>query len=149
MMQKQILALLSFALIQLFGLLSFKNGFFLSRYEVPLTNTCKSIPHSPLASEPSSNERCWLRDAASTTQLSTSAFQKAIVIVIDALRFDFASFNTTLLERMNKASKDSGDLTSAEKQMLLYENHLSILHSATTQSPQRAKLFRFGKLAAF
>ncbi|PKK16832.1 hypothetical protein A306_00000227, partial [Columba livia] len=52
-------------------------------------------------------------------------FSKAVLVIIDALRFEFAHFNPA------KASP------------LPYENKLSFLHHLTTSQPRHARLYRF------
>lgn len=83
----------------LLGYYYFSKGFLLTRLELDAKATCNGpCPYSP-------------------------QFKKAVIILIDALRFDFAFYN--------ESSPDEH-----------YRNKLPIFHELTTHSPQQAMLFQ-------
>lgn len=53
--------------------------------------------------------------------------QKAVILIIDALRYDFALYNTSV----------------EEQDALPYQNKLKVIHEALENSPQHGALFRF------
>ena len=53
--------------------------------------------------------------------------QKAVILIIDALRYDFALYNTSV----------------EEQNALPYQNKLKVIHEVLKNSPQHGALFRF------
>ena len=53
--------------------------------------------------------------------------QKAVILIIDALRYDFALYNTSV----------------EEQDALPYQNKLKVIHEVLENSPQHGALFRF------
>lgn len=68
--------LVFFFIIHLIGSFAFYQGFLLMRYEVPNKSECND---PPLNYSDSSQPGCWF----------PATFKKAVIIVVDALRFDF------------------------------------------------------------
>ncbi|XP_013403091.1 GPI ethanolamine phosphate transferase 3 [Lingula anatina] len=97
------------------GILIFIKGFLLKRSVVLKNNTC----HVDFTMKVDNHEEegCWMH----------RRFQKAIVIIIDALRFDFAYYNTSIIKG----------------QELPFENKLKIIHEKLIHSPQKSRLYRF------
>ncbi|XP_069737019.1 GPI ethanolamine phosphate transferase 3 isoform X2 [Phaenicophaeus curvirostris] len=98
------------------GIGLFMSGFLLTRIELTSSSSCSD----PLAPPPWERQSlppgsCW----------APQRFSKAVLVIIDALRFEFARFNPA------KASP------------LPYENKLSFLHHLTTSQPRHARLYRF------
>ncbi|NXW92973.1 PIGO transferase, partial [Alopecoenas beccarii] len=98
------------------GIGLFMSGFLLTRIELPSSSSCSD----PLVPPPWERQSlppgsCW----------APQRFSKAVLVIIDALRFEFAHFNPA------KASP------------LPYENKLSFLHHLTTSQPRHARLYRF------
>lgn len=98
------------------GIGLFMSGFLLTRIELASSSSCSD----PLLPPPWQRQSlppgsCW----------APQRFSKAVLVIIDALRFEFAHFNPA------KASP------------LPYENKLSFLHHLTTSQPRHARLYRF------
>ncbi|XP_040277130.1 GPI ethanolamine phosphate transferase 3 [Bufo bufo] len=94
------------------GIWLFMSGFLLMRIELSNQSRC-SEPPSPaphLQDAP-----CWF----------PQRFQKAVVVIIDALKYDFAKYNPA-----NDNPKP-------------YENKLGVIHQLTTSQPQHARLYPF------
>lgn len=73
------LVILSFS----FGLYVFTSGFLLSRREIELKSTCQN---DQLLESSNSTNTCW------TVPSLNSTYKKVVLIVIDALRYDFAFY---------------------------------------------------------
>lgn len=98
------------------GIALFMSGFLLTRIELPSSSSCSDPLVPPLWERQSLPPgSCW----------APQRFSKAVLVIIDALRFEFAHFNPA------KASP------------LPYENKLSFLHHLTTSQPRHARLYRF------
>ena len=95
------------------GILIFTKGFLLKRLVIAQNSSCdvnftsKSSFHG--------GQGCW----------SHRRYKRAVIVVIDALRFDFANFNLD---------------TDSE---LPYRNKLSIFHELISRKPQNARLYHF------
>ena len=63
------------------GIHLFTSGFLLSRREINITSTCQNDAHSR-------SSTCW------TLPSIVGTYKKVVVIIIDALRFDFAFYQT-------------------------------------------------------
>lgn len=107
------------------GILVFTKGFLLKRVVIPDKSQCNT------------SERMWTvnskkNDFIERSSLNRSCslpptFSKAVLLIIDALRYDFALYNESL-ER-NKT--------------LPYQNKLTVIHEVLTKSPQNGRLYRF------
>lgn len=98
------------------GIGLFMSGFLLTRIELANSSSCSD----PLAPPPWDKQSlppgsCWL----------PQRFPKIVLVIIDALRFEFALFNP------------------AKVNPLPYENKLSFLHHLATSQPHHARLYRF------
>lgn len=113
------------ALVFLSGTLLFMKGFLLKRMVIDDKNKCnESIPWSstryPIPNPERAkhlNRGCWI----------DTKFEKAVIIIIDALRYDFAAFNESI----------------SDEDALPYQNKLRVFHEALSGSPQHARLYRF------
>ncbi|KAL6058819.1 mannose-ethanolamine phosphotransferase gpi13 [Balamuthia mandrillaris] len=130
-----------FLVAQLTAALLFMNGFFLARYPLPLTSTCQTLP-SPSAPALFEDGSTFSPSSATSSALEESGcwqrpkrFQRAILIIIDALRFDFTVYNSTLAS--------SRALDPADDPQLYYRNQLPIIHQLLSQRPDHSLLFRF------
>lgn len=98
------------------GIGLFMSGFLLTRIELASSSSCSD----PLVPPP------WERQSLPPGSCWTpQRFSKAVLVIIDALRFEFAHFNP------------------AKANPLPYENKLSFLHHLTTSQPRHARLYRF------
>ncbi|XP_032532243.1 GPI ethanolamine phosphate transferase 3 isoform X2 [Chiroxiphia lanceolata] len=98
------------------GIGLFMSGFLLTRIELASSSSCSD----PLVPPPWEGQSlppgsCW----------APQRFSKAVLVIIDALRFEFARFDPS------KASP------------LPYENKLGVLHHLATSQPRHARLYRF------
>ena len=100
------------------GILLFTKGFLLTRFVVKNNSTC-SVDFSGVTSEADAfeNNGCWMKTSR----------KKAVVIVIDALRFDFALYNDSI----------------SESDSLPYQNKLKSIHNLLETKPQHSRLYEF------
>ncbi|KAH7037727.1 GPI ethanolamine phosphate transferase [Microdochium trichocladiopsis] len=104
--------------IHAIGILLFTSGFLLTRLVLEERSECARPPSQPLGSWPGAGTvegGCW----------HPRTFRKAVVVIIDALRYDF----TIPVE----------DASQAE----IYHNALPFLHETAVTSPQHAVLLPF------
>ena len=101
--------------LQVVAIELFATGFFLSRYELPDRSSCAEPPVKGNVTE--GNDMCWVE----------KSFDKCVILIIDALRYDFASFDSTL-------PPDS---------VPNYRNKLPVLEKMLQEQPQNSLLFRF------
>ncbi|XP_077989411.1 GPI ethanolamine phosphate transferase 3, catalytic subunit-like [Glandiceps talaboti] len=108
--------LLWLAILYVTGIVVFTKGFLLKRLEVPIYSSCKDSL-SDRGSTGDFNRGCWLQ----------KRFDKAVILVIDALRFDFTVYNSTL----------------TENQLLHFQNKLPIMHKLMEEKPLHTRLYKF------
>ena len=104
------LALFGVLILHVAGLFLFASGFFLTRLELPDRSACADPPFALTA------ERCW--------STHRSPFKRAIILVVDALRYDFAA-----LEPVAGGPH--------------WRGHLPSIRDAARLHPERARLLRF------
>ncbi|XP_078252447.1 GPI ethanolamine phosphate transferase 3, catalytic subunit isoform X4 [Rhinoraja longicauda] len=97
------------------GLGLFLSGFLLVRLELRTPSGCQDSPFADGTPAARDFNSCWM----------PRRFSRAVVVVIDALRFDFAKYDPG-----NKNPKP-------------YENKLEVIHQNVVSKPQHARLFRF------
>ena len=105
------------------GIYIFTQGFLLNRLVIPQSSKCNdSIATSTLLQthganiKPNTNS-CW----------RPARFKKAVLIVIDALRYDFMLYN------------DSLDARNA----LSFQNKLGVIHEVLTTKASHGRIFKF------
>ena len=112
-------ALLLISGVYVLGIVLFSRGFLLKRYAISDKSNCSDV------------EDLWgKRSGESRTDQSCRAsgkYSKAVLIIIDALRFDFARYEKDILEN----------------ETLPYQNKLPVIHEVLTQKPQHGRLFKF------
>lgn len=112
----------SLTLIFVSGVLLFTRGFLLRRLVIDNKTNCnenvhgKTTPSHVLFSKTSSSG-CW----------AETKFEKAVIVIIDALRYDFAYFNETL----------------QDEDIFPYQNKLTVIHEVLKALPQQASLYKF------
>ena len=123
------LTLIWLLIINCLAIYLFFSGFFLTRYELENKSGCmdKVSPHYQPPN--SSHQPFQGRDEEKGCWIDHTKFKKAIIIVIDALRIDFATFD----------HQNSSDQESQKP----YKNKLKILDQLLHQRPQNSILFRF------
>ncbi len=115
------------------GLYLFTTGFFLTRYEITNISSCAAMPptfdptrsfhfrgHESESVNRKLNNECWME----------KRFDRAILIIIDALRFDFADYR----------EEEKGPPKAGSEFFL---NHLPILHNTLTVDPEHSLLYKF------
>ncbi|XP_042305847.1 GPI ethanolamine phosphate transferase 3 isoform X2 [Sceloporus undulatus] len=93
----------------------FTSGFLLMRVELANHSSCSDAVTASLRGTRVPLGSCWL----------PSRFSKAVLIIIDALKFEFAQYDPSRQEPRP------------------YENKLKFLHQLASQQPQNARLYRF------
>ncbi|OGM40359.1 phosphatidylinositol glycan [Aspergillus bombycis] len=111
-------------LVHAVGLYFFAKGFLLSRRVLEHSSTCTrpllpAFPRYESSHLESTQSGCWM----------PRSFDKAVILVIDALRYDFTVPPAPQLSEKNLYQP--------------FHNALSILHEKATQEPQNAVLFPF------
>ncbi|NP_001085798.1 phosphatidylinositol glycan anchor biosynthesis class O L homeolog [Xenopus laevis] len=98
------------------GIWIFTSGFLLMRIELNNQSSCSDLPNSspqgPLQQHPGA---CWL----------PRRFDKAVIIIIDALKYDFAKYEPGVADPK------------------LYQNKLPVIHQLTQSQPRNALLYPF------
>ena len=102
--------------MHILGLYLFSKGFLLTRVQIRNVTDCRS----PSSSSSSSSSSC---------SSLPPKFSKFIILVVDALRFDFADFHD-----------ETGDEVG---QLRPYQNKMPIFRRLEAADPTRAKLFEF------
>ncbi|KAJ3128944.1 mannose-ethanolamine phosphotransferase gpi13 [Nowakowskiella sp. JEL0407] len=123
---KYILLLLSLISIQIVGTYLFASGFLLSRLELPKFNTCENQT-SRFSLDNLLKKKSLHQPKSQTCSHETPRFKRAVLILIDALRYDFAKWDYKYTN-----STDTPN----------YINKLPILHEKLINSPGNALLFR-------
>ncbi|XP_068204491.1 GPI ethanolamine phosphate transferase 3 [Palaemon carinicauda] len=101
------------------GILLFSHGFLLTRQVVDKKSTCRDI--EDLTSFPKNysrlkhNDDCW----------TAPVFKKAVILLIDALRYDFALYNSSI------------------KDPKPYQNKMEVFESTIGSLPRHARLYPF------
>jgi len=103
--------------LHIVGILVFNEGFFLTRLELKNKSTCGQAPYVSKDGHKDSGS-CWL-------QGRESRYKRAVVIVIDALRYDFVFWN------------DTSDGTHP------FQNKLASVRDLLKMSPEHTLLFPF------
>ncbi len=97
------------------GIWLFTKGFLLKRLAIEENSTCHV--NFTVKADQHGEEGCWMH----------KRFHKAVIIVIDALRFDFVAYS--------KLDKDEEELP--------FQNKLKVVHELMKKKPQHSRLFRF------
>ena len=101
------------------GIFLFTRGFLLKRIVIDEHSECSKVPpvSSDLVGLSNKSGGCWMR----------GRYKKAVILIIDAFRYDFALYDGNL----------------GENETLPYQNKLKVIHEVMEKSPQQAALFRF------
>lgn len=116
----KLLALFSFvSFLYVAGIFLFTRGFLLKRLVINEYSQCKETPNLLLSDIQYSSDAdgCWLK----------KRYEKAVILIIDALRYDFTVYNETL----------------DEQEPLPYRNKLKVIHEVLEKKPEHGALFRF------
>ncbi|KAG4161846.1 hypothetical protein ERO13_D01G081000v2 [Gossypium hirsutum] len=99
--------------LHIIAILIFTKGFLLTRTELPHSSHCSDLSQSPCHSSPSSSS-CWTKPAV----------DRLIIIVLDALRFDFVAPSSFFEEKQPWMDK------------------LKVLQRMASENPSSAKIFK-------
>ncbi|KAJ9576014.1 hypothetical protein L9F63_007114, partial [Diploptera punctata] len=143
---KYFLLMIWFSYLLVSGCLLFTRGFLLNREVIPLKANCKLIDincsnetnnylsldlHEDESIEKQSCERdlFWVEEKKNVEEQLTcqSSRSKVILIVIDALKYDFVHFNSSL----------------KEAEILPYHNRLTVINDLLLKEPNHSRLFKF------
>ncbi len=140
------------AIIHACGIAVFTGGFFLSRFELTNHSRCESTPLPPsdfvtgsgttttgagAGADGSSSQHsgsCWLGADTHRPPL----FDRAIILIVDALRFDSAYLNESIAQPI------AGLNSAGSASVPFYQNRLTSIHHALRSQPARARIFHFG-----
>ncbi|EEB08357.1 pig-O [Schizosaccharomyces japonicus yFS275] len=100
----------SLVVVNVFGLLSFTNGFLLRRKVLNETSSCNDFPYSTVVDD--QTQGCW----------APKSFSKTVIVLIDALRYDF---------------------TTPSNETRSYLNHFPTLYRTAEEFPENAVLYSF------
>lgn len=105
------------------GIFLFTRGFLLNRLVINDLSDCSEAPEVILLSSDQElsnarkSEGCWMK----------KTHEKVVILIIDALRYDFALYNSNL----------------DDDNALPYQNKLKVIHEVLASSPQHGALFKF------
>ncbi|EDW85727.1 uncharacterized protein Dwil_GK22996 [Drosophila willistoni] len=112
------------------GVLLFSRGFLLARVSKTESSTCRRLSTNPndeyVLSPEVVNEIFKDVNASSSSNLCLPQKSKVIILVIDALKYEFGVYKDNLTEPP-----------------LPYENKLKVLHELLSEKPEHARLMRF------
>jgi len=119
---KLLVLLIFISFLYVVGIFLFTRGFLLKRLVINKYSDCTEIPDMLPEQQKSrkirgTSEGCWTK----------KTHKKAVILIIDALRYDFALYNTSV----------------DEQDALPYQNKLKVIHEVLENSPQHGALFRF------
>ncbi|KAJ3161642.1 mannose-ethanolamine phosphotransferase gpi13 [Geranomyces michiganensis] len=118
------LALMVGTLLQLAGLYLFGSGFLLTRLELNDRSTCESYPGRDANEVVNARNGCW----------HEPRYKRAVFVVLDALRFDFAKYD----EKLAAESKLKGTNASVP----YYINKLPVFRDVLRDQPGHGLLFQ-------
>ena len=132
----------------------FTSGFFITRFELKHVNVCSKLPTEAHVNDNNNNgnnnnNKCWVQPR----------FKKAVIIIIDALRDDFARFDESFQASIS-AGKDSSTtkkkknhnnnnniqtqkLSAVSKYKRYYTNHLPVIRETLIKKRKQSRLYRF------
>ena len=114
--KRYFIILLWFSVLTGGGLLLFTKGFLLKRLVVDEVAKC-DVNFTMKSDKQGAHDGCWMH----------SRFKRAVIIVIDALRYDFATFNSSVK-------------TASE---LPYQNKLKVIRELLRKKPDQSRLYKF------
>ncbi|KAJ2554642.1 mannose-ethanolamine phosphotransferase gpi13 [Coemansia sp. RSA 1933] len=116
----------------------FSRGFLLTRMVLS--------DHSQLAALPFAGVLPGAGDAGAECAWYPAKFDRAVVLVIDALRVDFATWSTELEARFGgpgETGNSSSSSGSGPGQIKPYHNKLPVIHRLNERRPEQSMLYRF------
>lgn len=144
----RVLVIVTIFIFHAVGLYLFTDGFLLTRQELPVRSQCHLRPRQ--FSRSSSSGRSLNASTVDTNEERTSKYlpennkgasergcwmgnkyDRVVLMIVDALRFDFAYFNHT------KPSKEENS------SQYFFRNKLGVIHELIQKTPSKARLFKF------
>jgi GPI ethanolamine phosphate transferase 3 subunit O len=108
------------------GVWLYTGGFFLTRYQVEDQSPCGLPPSSSSSSSTSMSSDCWM----------PSTFKRLIIVVVDALRFDFVSDVDVEKEKTDDDNIGGGGRCH-------YRNRMKKIKALVDEQPDNTLLFKF------
>ena len=108
----------------------FAAGFFLSRYEMPDVSRCEGAPTYPSEILKNVSDGCW----------TTPRYKKAVIILIDALRLDFAKYDEAFAASVTAGAGAEPRSQSGQR---FYLNHMPIFRKKLSTQRSQSRLYRF------
>jgi GPI ethanolamine phosphate transferase 3 subunit O len=118
-----LMVLVMVSLLHASGLFLYTRGFLLARFELPNCSTCHTIPNTANAAA------CWM----------PSLYKRVIFIVIDALRYDFATHHDDNEANANAHTTHASDAHTKHK---FYRNGLPLFHELRTKRAANTLFFQ-------
>ncbi|KAI8324158.1 hypothetical protein GQ54DRAFT_256974 [Martensiomyces pterosporus] len=125
-----------FVLANAVGFWLFSRGFLLTRMVLPDHSLSSVLPYLP-PSEPAAGSVPG-HAAEDSCGWYPAKFDRTIILIIDAMRIDFATWS----DELNSAF-GQGDGQTAKGRLRPYHNNLPIIGSLTAAHPEQAMLYRF------
>ncbi|KAM9952850.1 hypothetical protein ACTFIR_007906 [Dictyostelium discoideum] len=121
--------ILFFICILSIGILLFFNGFLLMRFELPLKSQCNQSP-LPNYDNNNNNNNNNLNNNNNNGCWMNKTYNKAVIVVIDALRYDFVA--------RQPISNGSSDSTS-----IYFHNRLTSIQNLIDNKPENSLFYKF------
>ncbi|KAJ3142884.1 mannose-ethanolamine phosphotransferase gpi13 [Geranomyces variabilis] len=118
------LALTVGTLLQLAGLYLFGSGFLLTRLELNDRSTCGTYPGGGVVESSTVHDGCW----------HEPRYKRAVFVVLDALRFDFAKYDDDLAAESERAGTNAS--------VPYYLNKLPVFRDVLRDQPDHGLLFQ-------
>jgi GPI ethanolamine phosphate transferase 3 subunit O len=129
------MVLVMVSLLHASGLFLYTRGFLLARFELPNCSTCHTIPNTAnteatgVSHQRSNAAACWM----------PSLYKRVIFIVIDALRYDFATHHDDNEANANAHTTHASDAHTKHK---FYRNGLPLFHELRTKRAANTLFFQ-------
>ena len=129
-------------LVHCLSIYLFTTGFFLTRYELKHMNMCDTLPISNKSKNDNApfDGGCWAKPR----------FKRLVIVLIDALRDDFARFDEAFQTTVSAGASADHRLKDTEKKLpketqkrKFYTNHLTVMRNTIIKNPKRSRLYRF------
>ncbi|KAJ2354484.1 mannose-ethanolamine phosphotransferase gpi13 [Coemansia sp. RSA 2618] len=117
----------------------FSRGFLLSRMVLPDRSLPSVLPYQDAANEPISADQT--AASASTHEWYPAKFERTIILVVDAMRVDFATWSDELNSTFG-AAEDVLD-GKRKRRLMPYHNRLPAIAALNRDRPEQSMLYRF------
>ncbi len=137
------LHVVSISFMHVLSIYLFVSGFFLTRYELTDLSSCESNPLDLFrASEPAAAAGTGKKRNSGECWTPQPRFKKVVILLIDALRSDFAHFEGVLPPAAPRAQKGQKRATASGPKTF-YLNHLPVFRKKLIEKRSQSRLYRF------